>query len=104
MLLLSISLRVLYMQRDTKKLAEAHYRRVLGKALIFLILLPLADYAVFFVSGGSRHIYGAEYWNLLMVLILILFAFIVMKPIYRLEWPYQYQLERHRKASESEES
>lgn len=40
------------MQRDPKKLAEASYRRLIGKGLLTLLAVPFTDYALFLASGG----------------------------------------------------
>lgn len=89
------------MQRDPKKLAEARYRRLIGKGLLFLLALPFFDYALFLASGGYREVYGAGHWNLVIALTFFVTAVVVMKPGYRLEWPYQYQLEQQRKTQKS---
>ena len=89
------------MQRDPKKLAEAHYRRLIGKGLLSLLALPFIDYAIFLASGGYRDVYGAGHWNLVIALTLFVTAVVVMKPVYRLEWPFQYQLEQQRKTQKS---
>ncbi|MGX1201248.1 hypothetical protein [Marinobacter sp. MBR-105] len=89
------------MQRDPKKLAEASYRRLIGKGLLTLLAVPFTDYALFLASGGYRDLYGAGHWNLAIALTLFVTAVIVMKPVYRLEWPFQYQLEQRRKIQKS---
>lgn len=89
------------MQRDPKKLVEASYRRLIGKGLLILLALPFTDYTLLLASGGYRDLYGAGHWNLAIALTLFVTAVIVMKPVYRLEWPFQYQLEQLRKIQKS---
>jgi hypothetical protein len=86
------------MQRDPQKLTEAQIRRVIGKICLYLIAFPAVDYLIFLASDGNRDVLGMEHWDLLIALALLLIAVVVMKPIYRLEWPFQYQLEQRRKA------
>lgn len=89
------------MQRDPRKLAEARTRRFIGKTLLLLLVFPLADYGQFIASGGYREFIGAGHWNLVIALTLFVTAVVVMKPVYRLEWPFQYQLEQRRKTQKS---
>lgn len=86
------------MQRDPKKLTEAHTRRVIGKICLYLTAFPTGDYLMFLASGGNRDLLGMGHWNLLIALALFMIGAVVMKPIYRLEWPFQHQLEQRRKA------
>jgi len=86
------------MQRDPKKLKEAQYRRLAGKALLYLLALPFADYAFSLASGGHRDVYGAGHWNLGIALALFACAIIIMKPVFRLDEPFQYQLVQKCKA------
>ena len=86
------------MQRDPRKLKEARYRRLVGKALLYLMLLPLADFALFLASSGHRDLFGIGHWNLAIAGSLLLIALAVMKPVFRLEEPFQYQLAEKRKA------
>jgi hypothetical protein len=86
------------MQRNPSNLKEARYRRLVGKGLLCLIALPLFDYAFFLASGGYRDVFGIGHWNLVIAGSLLLIAFAVMKPVFRLEEPFQYQLAQRRKA------
>lgn len=85
------------MQKDPKKLKEALYRRLIGKGILCLIAIPVFDYAFFLASGGYRDVFGIGHWNLAFAVILLFISAVILRPVYRLEWPFQYQLEQRRK-------
>jgi len=87
------------MQRDPKKLTEASLRRLGAQCLLVLMVFPAMDYALFLVSDGYRDLFGLGHWNLLVLTALLAAVIAVARPIYRLEWPWQYQREQRQKAT-----
>lgn len=85
------------MQRDVKKLKEAQYRRVLMKFFAFFSALCLMPYCFFLVSYGYRNFLGLGHFWLLGALILMILAIWVSHPIYRLENPFLYSLDKRKK-------
>lgn len=82
------------MQKDKRKLTEAHYRRLLMKFLALLSVLSLAPYSFYLVSDGFRNF--LEFGHLWLVIALILFglSMFIGKPIYRLENPFLHSRNR----------
>jgi hypothetical protein len=62
-------------------------------------MLPfLANYAIFLASGGERYFFGIGHWSPLVAFILCGLAFVVLRPVWRLQEPFQYELAQKRKA------
>lgn len=85
------------MQRDPKKLREAHIRRMVGKTLILTGGVFLIPYAIFLFSGGYRDLWSMGHFGLAISLGLAFCGILVMRPVYRLENPFLHSLDQKRK-------
>jgi len=82
------------MQRNKQKLREANKRRLVGKFTLFIAVMTLIPYVFFLVSDGHRDFLNLGHHSLAIFVSLITVAAIIMKPIYRLEYPFLYSKNR----------